>query len=197
MTEYFVAPIVEGHGEVQAVPALLHRIRLEVQPDAVLKINPPIRVKASSFLRDAEYLAKHVRLATLKAQTHQHGSVLILLDCEDNCPGILGPRLLALAQSVHHSVSITVALAHREYETWFIAAAQSLRGVAGLSKELETPADPERLRDAKGWLNLRMSTSYNPPDHQLLMTKAFSFAEAARVQSFARTYTKLRAIFSA
>ena len=41
----------------------------------------------------------------------------------------------ARAAAVRGDVTITVALAYREYETWFLAAANSLRGVGGLPLE--------------------------------------------------------------
>ena len=40
-----VVPIVEGHGEVRALPALLFRVRDMVAPGVILKVNEPIRVK--------------------------------------------------------------------------------------------------------------------------------------------------------
>ena len=52
MSDFFVAPIVEGHGEVQAVPILLQRMLFELRDDAFLRVNPALRVKAGSFLND-------------------------------------------------------------------------------------------------------------------------------------------------
>lgn len=39
----YIAPIVEGHGEVEAVPALLHRIGVLAGVEATLRVNAPIR----------------------------------------------------------------------------------------------------------------------------------------------------------
>jgi len=41
---FFIAPIVEGHGEVQAVPVLLRRFATELVPTAQLSLNPALRV---------------------------------------------------------------------------------------------------------------------------------------------------------
>jgi hypothetical protein len=50
-----------------------------------------------------------------------------------------------------------VVFANREYEAWFLAAAESLQGKRGFEFE-KTPAfEPERLRNAKGWLGERMT----------------------------------------
>src|ERR1017187_4442564 len=91
---FFIAPIVEGHGEVQAVPILLKRLMAGVTPDARLRLNPALRVKAGSFVNDDDYFNKYVELAALKAKPWPNSCVLILLDCEDDCPGELGPKLL-------------------------------------------------------------------------------------------------------
>lgn len=129
MSRRFFSPIVEGHGEIEALPLLIRRIFAEFSPQVVPVINPPIRVKAGSFVNDHEYFHRYVRLAAAKA-AHGGGEVLILLDCEDDCPATLGPSLLARAKSVRSDVPTTVVLAHCEYETWFLAAAESLRGCA-------------------------------------------------------------------
>ena len=193
---FFIAPIVEGHGEVQAVPILLRRVAAEASPAAELRLNPPLRVKAGSFLNDAEYFNKYVELAARKAKSWPKSCVLILLDCEDDCPRELGPSLLERAVACRADVTAIVVLAYREYETWFLAAAQSLRGVCGLPQDLEAPVDPESLRDAKGWLAAKMQVPYNEPDHQPRMTAAFAFEEAIAVKSFARGLEKFREFFS-
>src|SRR5262245_49341349 len=125
MSRFFVAPIVEGHGEVHAMPILLDRILREARPHGMLRMNPPLRVKAGSFINDEEYFKKYVELAARKAKPQTGGSVLILLDSEDDCPANLGPQLAAKAAAVRPDVPIMVALAYREYETWFLAAARS------------------------------------------------------------------------
>ena len=196
MNGYFVASIVEGHGEVQAVPILLRRIFAEIHPAAYLPMNNPIRVKASRFLRDDAELFKYVTLAALQAKRHSNGVVLILLDCEDGCPAQVGPALLARARTIRDDVPILVALAHREYETWFMAAARSLRGTQGLPPTMDAPSDPERTRDAKGWMSRQLGVTYNEPNHQPALTRCFDFQEAASVPSFARLYRKLRVLFT-
>lgn len=186
----FVAPIVEGHGEVEAVPALLHRIADSVRWAGGLRVNPPIRVKSGSFLQDESYFRKQVALAAAKA-AQWGGAVLILLDCEDDCPAELGPNLLQRAKAVRDDVVILVALAYREYETWFVTAAKSLRGLHGLPDDLEAPQSPEKIRDAKGWLGARMTFGYDPVMHQLDFTRRFNLEEARSNASFHRFYQRV------
>jgi hypothetical protein len=159
-------------------------------------VNPAIRIKAGSFLNDEDYFRRYVELASRKAQGQPRGHVLILLDCEDDCAGELGPQVLARARRVHSQVPFTVVLAHREYETWFLAAAPSLRSVGGLPGDLEAPPDPEAVRGAKEWLAARMPAGYDPPNHQPLFTERFSLAQAAAVPSFARLQRKVQELVS-
>lgn len=186
----FVVPIVEGHGEVEALPALLHRLSSALKLNSPLVVNPPIRVKVGSFLNDDEYFCKHVTLATAKA-LDKSGSVLILLDCEDDCPAILGPRLLERARNVRVDARFLVVLAYREFETWFIAAARSLKGQRGLPNDLEPPPDPDAIRDAKGWLSKRMDGGYDPLTHQLPLTRVFDLSEARSNGSFSRFCSRI------
>lgn len=184
-------PIVEGQGEMQAVPNLLHRIVQAIDPGASVRVNPPIRVKAHSFLVDAGYFQRQVALAAAKAAQSQ-GHVVILLDCEDDCPARVGPDLLRRAKAIRGDVSMIVCLAYREYETWFIAAARSLRGCCGLAADLEPLTDPAAVRGAKEWLSRHMPNRYDPVQHQLSLTRAMDLEQAQANQSFRRLVEKIR-----
>ncbi len=185
-----IAPIVEGHGEVEALPALLYRIAEARDCHAALRVNPPIRVKAGSFLHNEDYFRKLVSLAAAKA-AQMKGIVLLLLDCEDDCPATLGPDLLRRAQGVRADVDTLVTLAYREYETWFLTSARSLRGLRGLPDDLDPPENPEAIRDAKGWLGRHMETNYDPIIHQLEFTRRFDLEEARKNSSFDRFYRRI------
>ncbi len=186
----FIAPIVEGHGEVEALPPLLRRLAESFDLGAMLQVNPPIRVKSGSFLNDAAYFNKYVELAARKAVAYR-GFVLILLDCDDDCPAEIGPQLLARAQAARGDTTFLVALASREFETWFLAAAESLRGQFGLPADLARPANFEAIRNAKGWLSARMPNGYDPVSHQHLMAKAMDLGQARAAGSFNRLAERL------
>lgn len=190
MSGPLVVPIVEGRGEVEALPLLIRRIFAEYRHGVYPIVNPPIFVKAGSFINVQNYFQKYVQLAANKA-AQSDGTVLILLDCEDDCPGTLGPRLLADAQIVRSDIKYAVALAHREYETWFLAAAHSLRGCAGISDQLTAPQNPESIRGAKEWLGRHMPVSYDPIIHQAKFTANFDLHLARAVPSFDRLINKL------
>jgi Domain of unknown function (DUF4276) len=189
---HYLAPIVEGHGEVEALPNLLHRIA--ALNGTHVQVNQPIRVKSGSFLNNDEYFSRQISLAAAKA-SEENGTVLILLDCDDGCPATLGPNLLQRARAVRDDIPIIVTLAYREFESWFLTAADSLRGVLGLPGDLETPAEIDRVRDAKGWLSERMEVNYDPISHQLVFCRKFDIEQARACHSFNRFYEKLCTIF--
>lgn len=181
----FVASIVEGHGEIEAIPILLRRLNNHIGAPEYLQMNAPIRIKSGSFLNDDDYFNKYVALAAAKA-AEKKGCVLIILDCEDYCPATLGPSLLSKAQAVRNDVRYLVVLAYREFESWFIAAAESLRGHFGFPDDFSAPADIEGIRDAKGWLGKRMNIKYDPITHQHQLTKIFDLDQAQNTASFKR-----------
>lgn len=186
-----ISSIVEGHGEVQAVPILLRRIAATFDPRLVLRVNPPLRVKRDRFIRDTLEFTRYVELAARKAQPH--GGVFILLDAEDNCPAILGPDLLQRAQAIRSDIPFAVVLAKHEYESWFLAAARSLRGIGGLPLDLDPPADPEGRSGAKEWLEGRLTAGrYIGQKHQPELTEVFDFAQAARADSFQKCLREVR-----
>jgi hypothetical protein len=176
------------------VPALLHRLAQRASVALPVVVNHPIRVKAGSFLNDHNYFSRYVQLAAAKA-SQMAGCVLILLDCDDDCPATLGPSLLARARTVRSDVRYSVCLAVREYESWFIAAAQSLRGQVGLPQSLERPPYFESIRDAKGWLSDRMSSPYDQTVHQLDLTRVFDLQQAEASASFVHLVSQAGSIF--
>lgn len=181
-----VASIVEGYGEVDAVPVLLRRIAAAVMPGGWADIRPPFRVGRNSVVKD------HSLERTLRqvlATNSPCDSVLILLDADDDCPVELGPTLQERALRVVGSrVRVSVVLANREYESWFLASAESLAGFRGLPTGTRTPSDSETLRDAKGWLSGKLGTAPYRPNQQAGFTARFDM-ELARRNS--RSFQKL------
>lgn len=71
MKNIYIQPIVEGHGEVVAVPGLLRRIWYElVRSEQPLIVLPPIRRPRSQLVQALE-LQRAVKLASLKLR-QQH-----------------------------------------------------------------------------------------------------------------------------
>ncbi len=179
-----VCCIVEGHGEVQSVPALIHRICLDQNTAAPL-VPRPIRWDRHKLVKPGE-TERAVRLAVLSAQAA--GGVLLVADADDDCVAELGPQLLARALQAANGIPVAVSLACREYESWFLSSAESFRNFHGLPADLTPPGDAEQIRGAKEWL--RKSTgagnSYRPGVDQLLFTRQLDLKLARRSRSFCR-----------
>ncbi len=184
MSRISIACIVEGHGDVKAVPLLVRRIVHEIDPSVTLAIpEPAIRVSRSSLVKIGE-LERAVTLAANKNAAP--GGVLVLVDADDDCPAELGPKLLSRAQAVRADAPVAVVLANHEYEAWFLASAIALRGKQGLLETLEPPADPESVRGAKEWLRERMSGSrtYRETVDQPALTRLLDVQSARQAASF-------------
>jgi len=182
--------IVEGHGEVKALPVLVQRIAREWDPSQIVVVGPVIRSPAS-FLRKQGALESEVENVARKLGGR--GGILILLDCDwpDGCPAKDGPALLTRATSARGDMPISVVLAKKEYEAWFLSAAESLRGKHGLPALLDPPPDPEDVRGAKEWLSERMGPgrSCAATTDQPAFTELFDMHVARqRADSFDKCY---------
>lgn len=151
-----VASIVEGDGEVAALPILLRRVGEWRTPESLVQPLPPIRVRRDRFLNRDKEFNRYLQLAAAKCE--EEGWILVLLDADDDCPAELGADVLARAQACVPHRRVSIVLANREYEAWFIAAAQSLHGQRGFNFDPTDPIDPEKPRDAKGWMKARMAS---------------------------------------
>jgi hypothetical protein len=145
-----VVPIVEGDGEVAALPVLLRRIGDWLTPGLAINIVRPIRVRREQFLNKPEIFSKQLHVAAALCSTP--GWILILLDADDDCPKALAELIHAKALAVTPGQNISVVLANREYEAWFIAAANSLNGKRGFICPATLP-DADAIRGAKQWLS--------------------------------------------
>ena len=103
-----IQPIVEGHGEVQAVPTLLRRI-LHRASIFNVDVGRPIR-RPQSRLLQKQTLEQTVRLATIQPDC---SAVLILFESEDDCPRELGPKLTEWAAAAAGPIPCAVVLSHR------------------------------------------------------------------------------------
>jgi hypothetical protein len=130
---FTVASIVEGHGEVLAVPLLLRGIRPE------WLFPRPIRVSRQRIVKQDE-LEHYVHIARATIAEHRNGgAILLILDADDECPKDFAPRLLDRIVNAAPGVRAGVVLAKRMFESWLIAG----RAVA----DLPVPADPEAIHN--------------------------------------------------
>ena len=179
--------IVEGAGDVVAVPILIRRVAAALYPELAVDIPRPIRVHRNQIVKKGK-LEQGIELAIEKVGAQ--GAILIILDADDDCPAQLGPELLNRASQVRSDLPIAVVLAKHEFEAWFLAAAESLRGQRGLRNDIHPPNDPETIRGAKEWLHQRMESgkTYRSKRDQPALAALFDIEQARQANSFDKCY---------
>lgn len=194
MSQLQIAAIVEGDGEVEAVPVLIRRLADLVGWAGRVRVHPVIRQPASKLLKPAE-LERHIELAARKL--NGPGGIIVLLDCDDDCPAILGPALLARVRRSRKDLPVSLVLAHREFEAWFLAAAASLGGKRKLPPGLQSHPAPEAVRGCKEWLSRQMprGEGYDETTDQPALAALFDL-NVARVAcpSFDKCYREISSL---
>jgi len=177
MKPLYVACIVEGQGDIAAAPVLIKRLVTLVNPGVYADVRP-FRVPKSKLVSSGE-LEKAVELAARRLCSP--GVILVLIDSDDDCPKELVPALLARAmQTAGGRWPVGVVLAHREFECWFIAAAES------------APSDPESIRGAKEWLRRNLlQRKYSETVDQRELADKLDLIAARRAPSFDKLYREI------
>jgi hypothetical protein len=192
--------VVEGIGEQQAVPSLVHRwIQIKQQRDFhryawtvdTIVAHNCSRIKNPHDPRRRLGVECYVETAVAKGA---HG-VLVIIDADDEPPLDLTETLRARAEATARRVPIGVVVANREYEAWFISDMWSLRrrGKFPKANRLEPLVAPEARRDAKGVVSDLLGCRYQETFHQHDLTAELSFNRGSRRRSlsFSRLETEL------
>jgi hypothetical protein len=190
-----IQPVVEGHGEIQAVPVLLRRL-LDEAGVFDLHVGVPILRSRSQLVRETP-LRQSVELARRQPGCE---AVVILLDSDDDCPRETAPQLQGWAIAAAGAIPCTIVMAHREYEAWFLAAVESLRCSRGIRSDARRPVDPEATRGAKEALEALMvgGMTYHETADQPALTARFDMAAAyRRSRSFRKMTTAFGSILRA
>jgi hypothetical protein len=176
--------IVEGQGEVSAIPVLLRRLRDEAGAYDV-DIAPPIRRTRSDLVKERT-LRIAVRLALKDPETR---AVLIIFDADDDCPAELRRSIDAWAKAEAGPIACEIVIAAREYESWFVATMESLRGLRDIRADAVSLPFPEERRDAKGYVKSWMppGRAYKETQDQPALTAKLDLPTAhRRSRSFRR-----------
>jgi len=193
--EYLITPVVEGHGEVEAVPALLNnwfRFRrftnFRVLDKAVR--TPGAKALLAPYDRERQLgVEYYVRLAA----GSRPDAILVILDADDECHDRktrypyqpLGPELLERAIGVMPHIPVGVVVTNREFESWFMAGYRRLRTKKLLPYEAHLPAalDIEDPRDCKGLMTQLMGRAYSPTADQKAFAQGITFRMYMRKKS--------------
>ncbi len=186
--------IVEGDGEVEALPVLVRRIAAILSPELHLNIPRPVRVQRSK-IRKPDEMEKAIQLAAAKGG--RGAGILILLDADDDCPAVLVPELTRRAQNCRADLPISVVLACREFESWFIAAVDSLRARLRNQEDVAVPPLPEEIRGAKEWLRQRLARGrYSPTVDQPSLAAIIDLELARRAPSFDKLWREVQRLLA-
>ncbi|MGD0088648.1 MAG: DUF4276 family protein [Planctomycetota bacterium] len=207
--------LVEGHGDVAAVPVLVKRLFTESGSWQSVGLDPHvIRAgeirKLLSTPRDRQE-TEWERFLRVAAQRPGTGGVLLLVDGDADkvagqkfCAAIVAQRLSALAKNAGGGTRFSVAsvFACQEFESWLIAGIGSVAGKrlpdgrAGVRPGVANSDINQGLakRGAKEWLGERMESGYKETLDQAPLTQIVSL-DAIRernLRSFRRFENALR-----
>lgn len=183
-----IQPVVEGQGEEAAFPILLRRLMLVL--GGYVDIGPPVRSKRTQMVREEDF-KRAVRLASYKPGA---SAVFVLFDADDDCARTHVPDMTRWASEAVPQMPSAVVMARREYEAWFLAALESLRGRRGIREDAAYEADPEQVRGAKGVVSRTMpqETPYSETADQPALSAHFDLKAAyARAASFRKLVKEL------
>lgn len=184
---FTIYPIVEGHGEVRAVPILIRRIATELYSRHDVQVLQGHRLARGRMIADqSRALRNAVELGVRKIRdTGEPGAILVQLDADDECPANLGPALLG--EIGRPDIATSVVVANREFEAWFLAGAESLRAHRMVLTSAVAPDDPEVIRNAKQYLEsriLRPGASYQETVDQPALSAVLNIQQARAAPSF-------------
>ena len=157
------ALVVEGDGEVKAVPAIWYYLC-----GCIPLLDPPYRLDRGRALKPDGRI-KEEEWERVFQLLYRKGAtlVLVLMDADDICPKA---KALAIRTDLNNvitrlglSLRIGFCLAEPEYEAWFLAGADFL--------SLGEPVTGPFPRDCKGKVTERMGRKYSPTTDQELLTK--------------------------
>jgi hypothetical protein len=158
--------IVEGDGELTAVPTLVDRIlrhlrrhrRLHADHTRVLNARCGDRI-TQPHNPDRQL---GIEFFVQRAAREKPAGILVVVDAEDRCreraeAGVepLGPHLHARAVTVAGSIPVAVVVANRMFETWLLADFHSLRARQHLPKTATFPDWRAPEADGAGKPHLR------------------------------------------
>ena len=166
-----IVAIVEGDGELDAVPALLRRILGE----RLLRFD--VSTKKPKAAGGKPDLLKRFEKFLQYALLEGCDGILVLVDADEECPLEQAPNLAVRAAALNLNVPVAIVYARNEYETWFICSlsddtGEGIRTRLGIHSSVNAPQDVEHVRAAKGWLEHHMPNdrSYKETEDQTPLT---------------------------
>lgn len=164
-----LVPIVEGDGELNALPVLLRRLLHDEWQRYDWGILRPINAHGCGGLTTPNGIERFIEYALLEPECD---GVLVLIDgdavhhlpdrqrpendCSPAFASVLAQRVRALAPRA----PVVIVIVRWEYEAWFLASVESIagrpiKGLPGLPADTQFSGDVESERNPKGWIEAR------------------------------------------
>ena len=190
-----IQAIVEGQGEEAAFPVLLRRLLPEL--GCYVDVGgSPIRSRRSEIVREDDF-KRVIKIASYKPNA---SAIVVLFDADKDCARTHVPDMNRWSQEAAPGFPCAVVMARREYEAWFLASLESLRGKRGIQMDAAYPHDPEEKQDAKGVIKSFMPRDepYSPTADQPAPSASFDLKSAyARASSFRKLVKELCRVLEA
>lgn len=191
-----IVPIVEGVGEVEAVPLLLRRLLQEEFARYDWQVAKPKNAHGCGNLLTPGGLEKFLQYAQLESTC---AAVLVLMDGdsvevlppdqrpEEDCAPGFAQLLARRAAAIQPQVPVVIVVATWEYEAWFLASIETME-ITGLSSYHAAMAD---TRSPKGWIDRHLppGQKYLETIDQAKMTHKLDFR---RVEERSRSFRRLK-----
>ena len=216
-----IALIVEGDGEMSAVPKLVSRWLKEQGIHNVDPLEPAICSHSSDRIKRAKDTERVIRLHPARPQLgigieyfvqqamlRKPQAILVIVDADSkekgnksepgriDCPKYLGRDLLARAMAVCPHIPVGVVLANKEYESWFLYILPELQVAGIISSNAKLPSykkDDEIPRGSKEKLETLIGRSYKETVDQARFTQFLPLTGslADQMKSRSRSYLHL------
>lgn len=183
-----IALIVEGHGECETLPGLISRIGGLIG-EHVIGPNP-IRCGGYPKLNRSGELERFV---TMAATRDDIDSVLVLLDLEDDCPVQVHKNFLERSKPItdRYGKDISICLAYREFETWFLHDLPALKTSCTDYVWTEIICEnPESRRGGKEQIALAIGRRYRETVDQKILSKAMNIDNVFKKSRSFRKFAK-------
>lgn len=196
-----IIPVVEGDGDVKAVPCLIHAI-LRGLNDRALHVGEAKNAHGSANLKRPGGIERFVKYAWMDPKC---AGVLVVLDSDDDCPVTLAKNLAERVRCIGSLKPTAIVAAASEFESWFLASCESLAGVRSdgvmlLPRDLSFPGDCDSKRGAKQWIDRRFPKGrcYKETIHQVMFTRSICHELAAsKSRSFRRMLAAVNSLRNA
>lgn len=191
MPPHRIVPIVEGDGEVEAVPLLLRRLFHDTKSRYEFEILRAKNANGRGNLTKDGGIEKFLKYAQLETNV---AGIMVFLDADEDCAKDIALNIAGRAKELHMGVPVTVICPAHEYEAWFLASLDTISGVRikgreGINSGTSYAGEVEEVRSVKGWLSRNMpeGRAYRETEDQVALTQLLDFALVhERSRSFRR-----------